>query len=449
MDVMLRDKAEELAKEIAVSISTQQELSDVMRLMTKSVIERMLDAEMDVHLDQERGRTVPVATTAAAQTTTVCTSAAEGDADRAGKGSGRNRRNGTSAKTVQGESGRLAITTPRDRNSTFEPLLIPKHERRLAGFDDKVLALYAKGMSTRDIQELVKTLYGVELSATLISSLTDAVDEEVTAWRSRPLEAVWPIVYFDGIVVHVRGANGRVSQHTIYVALGVNLAGKKELLGLWLAESEGAKFWLQVLTDLKNRGLGDIFVACVDGLAGFPEAIRAAYPQTKVQLCVVHLVRSALRYVTDQDSAAVVRDLKKIYEAATLLEAEQALEDFAQAWQASYPTIIKMWRAKWTDIITLFDFPAPIRKAISTTNAIESVNSVIRKFTRNRKIYPNEESALKITFMAIREASKKWTMPIKNWKAALNHFAILYEDRLPTQSETVARIWGFCYPSRA
>ena len=292
MDAMLRDKAEELAKEIAVSISTQQELSDVMRLMTKSVIERMLDAEMDVHLDQERGRTVPVATTAATQTTTACTSAAEGDADRAGKGSGRNRRNGTSAKTVQGESGRLAITTPRDRNSTFEPLLIPKHERRLAGFDDKVLALYAKGMSTRDIQELVKTLYGVELSATLISSLTDAVDEEVTAWRSRPLEAVWPIVYFDGIVVHVRGTSGRVSQHTIYVALGVNLTGHKELLGLWLAESEGAKFWLQVLTDLKNRGLNDIFVACVDGLAGFPDAIRAAYPQTKVQLCIVHLVRA-------------------------------------------------------------------------------------------------------------------------------------------------------------
>jgi transposase-like protein len=429
MDVMLRDKAEELAKEIAVSISTQQELSDVMRLMTKSVIERMLDAEMDVHLDQQRSQTVPEAATQAAAGTSVT----EAATDRAGTASGRNRRNGKSAKTIQGESGRLTIATPRDRNATFEPLLIPKHERRLAGFDDKVLALYAKGMSTRDIQELVKTLYGVELSATLISSLTDAVDEEVTAWRSRPLEPVWPIVYFDGIVVHVRGASGRVSRHTIYVALGVNLAGKKELLGLWLAESEGAKFWLQVLTDLKNRGLSDIFVACVDGLAGFPDAIRAAYPQTKVQLCVVHLVRAALRYVTDKDSQAVVRDLKKIYQAATLLEAEQALEDFAQAWQASYPTIIKMWRAKWTDIITLFDFPAPIRKAISTTNAIESVNSVIRKFTRNRKIYPNEESALKITFMAIREASKKWTMPIQNWKAALNHFAILFEDRLPTQ----------------
>jgi len=438
MDAMLRGKAEELAKEIAVSISTQQELSDVMRLMTKSVIERMLDAEMDVHLGRGRTPSLPggMAVSPEPQDRAVPNPAADAQQDppRNAQRGARNRRNGTSAKTVQGESGRLSLTTPRDRNGTFEPLLIPKHERRLAGFDDKVLALYAKGMSTRDIQELVKTLYGVELSPTLISSVTDAVDEEVTAWRSRPVEPVWPIVYFDGIVVHVRGTSGRVSQHTVYVALGVNLAGKKELLGLWLAENEGAKFWLQVLTDLKNRGLSDIFVACIDGLAGFPEAIRAAYPQTKVQLCVVHLVRAALRYVADKDSKAVVRDLKQIYQAATLVEAEQALENFAQAWQSQYPTIVKVWRAKWTDIITLFDFPAPIRKAISTTNAIESVNSVIRKFTRNRKIYPNEESALKITFMAIREASKKWTMPIRNWKAALNHFAILFEDRLPTQS---------------
>jgi len=434
MDAILRDKAEELAKEIAATISTQQELGDVMRVMTKSVIERMLDAEMDVHLSGglailpgaagDRNPTAPPLGQAAA----IVAAEPPPDAKKT-----RNRRNGRSKKTVQGESGKLALTTPRDRNGTFDPLLIPKYERRLAGFDDKILAMYAKGMSTRDIQELVKTLYDVDLSPTLISSVTDAVDQEVTAWRSRPLEPVWPIVYFDGIVVHVRGSSGRVSQHTIYVALGVNLAGKKELLGLWLAESEGAKFWLQVLTDLKNRGLSDIFVACVDGLAGFPDAIRAVYPQTKIQLCVVHLVRAALRYVSDQDSKAVAGGLKKIYLAATLIEAEQALEDFTQAWQEKYPTICKMWRAKWTDIITLFDFPAPIRKAISTTNAIESVNSVIRKFTRNRKIYPNEESALKITFMAIREAAKKWTMPIRKWKAALNHFAILFEGRLPMQ----------------
>jgi transposase-like protein len=286
-------------------------------------------------------------------------------------------------------------------------------------------------MTTRDIQEIVQELYGVEVSPTLISEITADLDSEVSTWRSRPLEAVWPIVYFDGIVVHLRGENSRVSQHTVYVALGVNLEGHKELLGLWLSQNEGAKFWLTCLTDLKNRGLQDIFVACVDGLSGFPEAIRAAYPQATVQLCIVHLVRAALRYVSTQDSKAVIADLKKIYQAATVVEAEEALEDFAQAWDAKYPTIAKMWRAKWTDIITLFDYPRPIRKAIYTTNAIESVNSVIRKFTRNRKLYPNEDSALKIMYMAIREASKKWTMPIHHWKQALNHFAIMFEGRMP------------------
>ena len=326
MDATLRDKAAEFAKKFAPNISTPRELSDVLRLMSKSMIECMLQAEMDVHLSEDGA----AGTAAAAAKDRASESAAETGATRSagGKGARRNRRNGTSTKTVQGEPGRMTIATPRDRNGTFEPLLIPKYERRLAGFDEKILAMYAKGMSTRDIQELVKTLYDVELSPTLISSVTDAVDEEVTAWRSRPLEALWPIVYFDGIVVHVRGASGRVSPHTIYVALGVNLEGKKELLGLWLAENEGAKFWLHVLTDMKNRGLNDIFVACVDGLAGFPEAIRAAYPQTRVQLCVVHLVRAALRYVNTEDGKPVARDLKKIYQAATLIEAEPRLERF-------------------------------------------------------------------------------------------------------------------------
>jgi transposase-like protein len=294
-----------------------------------------------------------------------------------------------------------------------------------------MLALYAKGLSTRDIQEIVQELYGVEVSAALVSEVTADLDAEVTAWRDRTLAAVWPIVYFDGLVVHVRGENRRVSQHAVYVAIGVNLEGKKELLGLWLSQNEGAKFWLGCLTDLRNRGLEDIFVACIDGLSGFAEAIHAAYPQTKVQLCIVHLVRAALRYVSSEDSQAVARDLKKIYRAATVKEAEAALDEFSQAWDAKYPTIAKQWRTKWTDLITLFDYPPAIRRAIYTTNAIESVNSVIRKFTKNRKIYPNEESALKLIYMAIHEASKKWTMPIHHWKQALNHFAILYEDRLP------------------
>jgi transposase-like protein len=392
----------------------------------------MLNTELDVHL----GRKGLAGAAPADQRPGEASVAAEPAASPAGSGKrSPNRRNGRSQKTVQGDLGELTLATPRDRDGTFEPQLIGKHQRRVPGFDEKILALYSKGMTTRDIQEVVRELYGVEVSATLVSEITADLDAEVTAWRTRPLDGVWPIVYFDGIVVHARGDNGRVAQRTVYVALGVDLQGHKELLGLWLGQSEGAKFWLGCLTDLKNRGLRDIFVACIDGLSGFAEAIHAAYPQTKVQLCIVHLVRAALRYVSTQDSKPVIADLKKIYQAATALEAEQSLDAFAQAWDDKYPTIAKVWRAKWTDITTLFDFPAPIRKAIYTTNAIESVNSVIRKFTRNRKIYPNEESALKIVYMAIHEAAKKWTMPIRQWKQALNHFAVLFEGRMPTESK--------------
>jgi transposase-like protein len=422
MDAILQARAEQLAAEFANQHHTAEDLNGLMRLMMKTALERMLNTELDVHLGR---KAAPAALQAATSEEPLAAATKPGQS---------NRKNGHSRKTVQGDLGELTLDTPRDRNGTFEPLLIPKHQRRVPGFDEKIMALYAKGMTTRDIQEIVQELYGVEVSPTLVSEITADLDAEVTAWRTRPLAPVWPIVYFDGIVVNVRGANGRVSQHTVYVALGVNLEGRKELLGLWLGENEGAKFWLSCLTDLQSRGLKDIFVACIDGLSGFAEAVHAAYPQTKVQLCLVHLVRAALRYVSSEDSQAVVRDLKKIYQAATVLEAEQALDAFAQAWDEKYPTIAKMWRAKWTDIITLFDFPPAIRKAIYTTNAIESVNSVIRKFTRNRKIYPNEESALKIVFMAIREASRKWTLPIKHWKQALNHFAILFENRLPHKS---------------
>jgi transposase-like protein len=414
MDGSLQSRAEQLALEFANSASTIDELNQLLRLMMKSGLERMLDTEMDVHLGRRPGALDAVSASPAAT-----------------KPGPPNRRNGRSKKSVQGELGEVTIVTPRDRDGTFEPQIIGKHQRRIPDFDEKILALYAKGMTTRDIQEIVQELYGVEVSPQLVSEITADLDANVTAWRSRTLDPVWPIVYFDGLVVHVRGENRRVSQHTVYVALGVNLEGKKELLGLWLGQNEGARFWLSCLTDLKNRGLSDIFVACIDGLSGFAEAIHAAYPQTAVQLCIVHLVRAALRYVSTEDSKPVARDLKKIYQAATIREAETALDEFAQAWDAKYPTIAKQWRAKWTDIITLFDFPPSIRRVIYTTNAIESVNSVIRKFTKNRKIYPNEESALKLIYMAIHEASRKWTMPIHHWKQALNHFAILYEDRLP------------------
>lgn len=433
MDASLKSEAERLAGEIASQATTVEDLNSLMRLMMKSAMERMLDTEMDVHLGRvagNDGREDGELTDEPGYKSTVLEGPSRSKS-RPPKKHSPNRRNGRSSKKVQSELGEIPLETPRDRNGTFEPRLIGKHQRRLEGFDDKVLALYAKGMTTRDIQDIVRDLYGVDISPTLVSEITSDLDAEVSAWRTRPLDAVWPIVYFDGIVVHVRGANSRVSKHTIYVALGVNLQGKKELLGLWLSENEGAKFWLSCLTDLRNRGLSDIFVACIDGLSGFAEAVHTAYPDCQVQLCIVHLVRAALRYVSTEDSKAVAKDLKKIYQSATVADAEEALEEFAQAWDDKYPTISKMWRTKWVDIITLFDFPPAIRKAIYTTNAIESVNSVIRKFTRNRKIYPNEESALKLVYMAIHEASRKWTMPIHHWKQALNHFAIMYEERMP------------------
>jgi transposase-like protein len=428
MDAILTDKAQQLASEIATQAKTVEDLNGVIKLMMKSALERMLDTELDVHLGRKR---LP-GSAADSPKQVDETSAAEAPSKTRAK----NRRNGHSHKTVQGDLGEIKLTTPRDRDGTFEPQLIPKHQRRLTGFSEKILALYAKGMTTRDIQEIVKELYDVDVSPTLISEITADLDAQVSSWRNRQLDPVWPIVYFDGIVVHVRSANGRVLPQTMYVALGVNMQGHKELLGLWLNETEGAKFWLSCLTDLKNRGLKDIFIACIDGLSGFADALHAAYPEAKVQLCVVHLVRAALKYVVDKDSDAVVTDLKKIYQAATVLEAEQALEGFAQAWSDKYPTIVKQWRLKWSDIAAMFDFPPAIRKAIYTTNAIESVNSVIRKFTRNRKQYPNEESALKLVYLAIHEASKKWTMPIRNWREALNHFAIIFENRLPAQARS-------------
>ncbi len=426
MDGSLQSRVEVLAREIAGQARTIEDVNGLMRLMMKSALERMLDTEMDVHLGRR-----PVAKSSGESAVFAAPPTESPAAETGPPKKVSNRRNGRSKKTVRNETGDLTIATPRDRDGSFEPQLIEKYQRRVPGFDEKILALYAKGMTTRDIQEIVQELYGVEVSATLISEITADLDAEVGVWRTRPIDPVWPIVYFDGLVVHVRGANGRVSQHTIYVAIGVNLEGHKELLGLWLAESEGAKFWLACLTDLKNRGLCDVFVACIDGLSGFAEAIHAAYPQASVQLCIVHLVRAALRYVSDQDSKAVARDLKKIYASATVIDAEQALEEFAQAWDAKYPTISKMWRLKWADIVTLFDYPPAIRRAIYTTNAIESINSVIRKFTRNRKIYPNEDSALKLIYMAVREASQRWTMPVRHWKEVLNHFAIMFERRLP------------------
>ncbi len=373
MEASLKDRAEELARQIAEQSEGIEDLNGLFRSMMGTAIRTMLDAELDLHL---------------------ATPETESSDTKVSPAGPRNRRNGSSKKTLKSDIGEVTVSTPRDRDGTFEPQLVGKHQRRLEGFDEKVMALYAKGMTTRDIAELVNQLYSVDISADLVSRVTARLDEEVNAWRSRRLSAVWPVVFFDGIVVHVRGSDGTVSPHTAYVALGVNLSGKRELLGLWLARNEGAKFWLSCLTDLSNRGLKDILIACNDGLSGFPEAIRAAFPETRVQLCVVHLVRAAMRYVADKHAKEVLRDLKTIYRAATARKAEAALEAFAGKWDELYPTISRSWRQKWPDIAAMYEFPEPIRKAIYTTNAIESVNSVIGKLSRNRKQYPSEESAI-------------------------------------------------------
>lgn len=376
----------------------------IFKQLTKALIERCLSAELTHHLMEEK---------------------TEPEADRP-----RNRRNGTSKKTIKGEFGEAEIGIPRDRNGAFEPQLIEKGQTRFTGFDGKILSLYARGMTTRDIQAQLQDLYGVNVSHGLVSTVTEAVEAERKAWQNRSLDAVYPIVYFDALVVKVR-QDGRVINKAVHLALGVNLAGHKELLGLWMTENESSKFWLSVLTELQTRGVKDIFIACVDGLTGFPEAIETVFPLTRVQLCIVHMVRNSLSYVSYKDRKAVAADLKTIYSAATALDAEAALMDFAVKWDARYPTISKSWMAHWERIIPFFAFPADIRKAIYTTNAIESLNMTLRKVLRNHRSFPTDESAMKVIFLAINNISKKWTMPIRDWKSALNRFAIEFEGRFP------------------
>ena len=376
----------------------------IFKQLTKALVERCLSAELDHHLTEEK---------------------AEPEVNRP-----KNRRNGASKKTIKGEFGEAEIGIPRDRNGSFEPHLIEKGQTRFTGFDGKILSLYARGMTTRDIQGQLQDLYGVNVSHTLVSTVTEAVEAERKAWQNRSLDAVYPIVYLDALVVKVR-QDGRVINKAIHLALGVNLAGRKELLGLWMTQNESSKFWLSVLTELQNRGVKDIFIACVDGLTGFPEAIETVFPQTRVQLCIVHLVRNALSYVSYKDRRAVAADLKAVYSAATATDAEVALMDFAAKWDARYPTISKSWMAHWERIIPFFSFPADIRKAIYTTNAIESLNMTLRKVLRNHRSFPTDESAMKVIYLAIANISKKWTMPIRDWKSALNRFAIEFEGRFP------------------
>ncbi|MFQ3195470.1 MAG: putative transposase [Colwellia sp.] len=304
-----------------------------------------------------------------------------------------------------------------------------KNQTRFTSMDDKILYLYSKGMTTRDIVATFKEMYDADVSPSLISRVTNAVIEQVIEWQARPLDAVYPIVYLDCLVVKIR-QDKRVINKAVYLALGVNIEGHKELLGMWISENEGAKFWLNVLTELQNRGVKDILIACVDGLKGFPDAINTVYPQTQVQLCIVHMVRNSLKLVPWKDYKAVTGDLKQIYQSVTEEEGLMALDQFEQRWDSKYPSISRSWRSNWQNVSTIFNYPNDIRKAIYTTNAIESLNSVIRKAIKKRKLFPHDDSAKKVIYLAIEQASKKWTMPIRNWKTALNRFMIEFEDRL-------------------
>lgn len=349
--------------------------------------------------------------------------------ESAGRNSG-NSRNGKSRKTLQSTAGELAIEVPRDRNGSFEPQLVRKRQRRLEGLDDKIIALYARGLSTREIGAELTELYGAEISPTLISNVTDSVLEEVQAWQARPLEAVYPILYFDCLFVKSR-QEGRLRNKAIYLALGINLHGEKELLGLWMAETEGAKFWLSVFNELKTRGVDDCFIACVDGLKGLPEAIETVYPRTQVQLCIVHQVRNSLKYVTWKDRKAVAASLRTIYTAPTEAAASAALVAFTEQWGAQYSAIAPAWQKNWARLTPFFDYPPAIRKVVYTTNAIESLNYSLRKVIKGRGAFPHDDAIRKLLYLGLRNVAKKWTMPIRDWKAALNQFIILYGDRVP------------------
>ena len=400
------DVPDELLSSLLANYKKPEDLigeNGLLKQLTKLLVEKALDAEMTEHLGHDRH--APVANPAG------------------------NARNGRSRKTLKGEFGALPIEVPSDRQGSFEPQLIPKHQTRWAGFDDKILSLYARGMTVREIQAHLEEMYGAEVSPSLISTVTDAVVDEVKAWQARPLDPVYPIVYLD--CIHVKVREGAVRVKAVYLAIGVTMAGEKEVLGLWLAQTEGAKFWLQVVTELKNRGVQDIFIACVDGLKGFPEAIETVFPHATVQLCIVHMVRHSLNYVSWKRRAEVAADLRRIYTAATADEAEQRLTEFETKWDGEYLPIGQSWRRNWPRLIPFFDYPAEIRKVIYTTNAIESVNMNLRKLTKNRGAFPSDEALVKLFYLALRNISKKWTMPIRDWKAALNRFTIQFEGRLP------------------
>ena len=377
----------------------------ILKQLTKAILERALASELTEHLGYEKN-------------------ALEG------RNTG-NSRNGKTKKTLKTDRGDMEIAIPRDRSSEFEPQIVQKGQRRFTGFDDKILSMYARGMTVRDIQGHLKDIYNVDVSGDLISTVTAGIMETVREWQNRPLDAMYPIVYFDALRINCR-EEGRVFKKAAYLAIGVNMDGLKDVLGIWLEKNEGAKFWLSVFTELKNRGMNDVLIACVDGLKGLPEAIESVYPNAEVQLCIVHMVRNSLKFVSYKDRKKIATDLKSIYRAATVAQAETALTEFAETWDAKYPMISKSWLNNWERVIPFFAYPEDIRKVIYTTNAIESLNNSLRKVTKNRNSFPNDDSVIKLLYMALQNIMKKWTMPIRNWPLAVHQFAIRFGERVPT-----------------
>ncbi|PCJ34831.1 MAG: IS256 family transposase [Alphaproteobacteria bacterium] len=375
------------------------------KALKKALVERALSAELTDHLGYEAH---------APQ----------------GRKSG-NSRNGHGSKRITGEDGDMTIAVPRDRDASFEPQIIKKGQRRFDGFDDKIISMYARGMSVREIRGHLEELYGVEVSPDLISRVTDEVMEEVRDWQTRPLDEVYPIIIFDALRVKIRD-EGTVRNKAVYLALGFTMEGHKEVLGLWIEQTEGAKFWLRVMNEIKNRGVNDVFIAVVDGLKGFPDAITAVFPEVSVQTCIVHMIRNSLNYVGWKERKAVAKDLKAVYRAATADAAALQLDEFEDKWGARFPSIAPIWRRNWEQVIPFFAYPEDVRKIIYTTNAIESLNMSLRKIIKNRGHFPNDDAATKLLYLALRNAAKKWTMPSRTWKQALNQFAVLFHDRFPS-----------------
>lgn len=390
---------DETLNDLVQYCGSQEELIDTFKNLQKALIEKAMEGELAYHLGYKKHE----------------------------RSDTENSRNGYGQKNVITDSGIMEISTPRDRESSFEPQIIKKGQSHFKGFDDKIISMYARGMSMREIQEHLLEIYAVEVSPDFISNVTDKVIDEVTAWQNRALDKTYPILYLDCLVVKVK-ENNQIINKSLFLAIGVNIEGQKEVLGMWISKNEGAKFWLSVITDLKNRGVEQIYIACVDGLKGFPEAINSVFPQTIVQLCIVHMVRNSLNYVPWKDRRSVSSDLKEIYNATNSQIAESALENFKEKWGEKYPTIYDIWKRNWQGIIPFLAFPSYIRRAIYTTNTIESINRQIRKIIKSKGCFPNDDAVFKLVFLALQNAQKKWTMPIREWKLALNQFSILFDQ---------------------